>query len=396
MIKYELPSSWLLYDRLAIADALTEAKAAVVSLKTIPFQRIWVEKLQDIQLKREVAGTSRIEGADFTDNELDIALQESPQQLHTRSQRQAHAAVQTYRWIAKLPDDFPIDAELIRNVHRFIVTGADDDHCEPGAIRQRDQNVFFGLPQHRGAEGGDECEQAFAALSAAISHEFKGHDLLVQALALHYHFGAMHPFLDGNGRTARALEALMLQRAGLRDTLFIAMSNYYYDEKSAYLRALTDVRASGHDLTAFLLFGLKGIALQCTRLFTAIRTNVLKALYRNMMHELFDRLQTPKKRVIAKRQMQILNILLDANEEMLWTDFVSKTRPLYASLKQPYNGLVRDFVALLELKALEYRRVDSSKAFVKARLEWPTEITETRFFEVIRRLPKAKPHSLGL
>ena len=63
------------------------------------------------------------------------------------------------------------------------------------------------------------------------------------ALALHYHFAAMHPFLDGNGRSARALEALMLQRTGLRDTLFIAISNYYYEEKAEYLSALAEVRA---------------------------------------------------------------------------------------------------------------------------------------------------------
>ena len=55
----------------------------------------------------------------------------------------------------------------------------------------------------------------------------------------------MHPFLDGNGRTARALEALMLQRTGLRDTLFIAMSNYYYEHKINYLNALNDTRATG-------------------------------------------------------------------------------------------------------------------------------------------------------
>ena len=66
---------------------------------------------------------------------------------------------------------------------------------------------------------------------------------LRRALALHYHFAAMHPFLDGNGRSARALEALMLQRTGLRDTLFIAISNYYYEEKAEYLSALAEVRA---------------------------------------------------------------------------------------------------------------------------------------------------------
>ncbi len=75
----------------------------------------------------------------------------------------------------------------------------------------------------------------------------------------------MHPFLDGNGRTARALEALVLQRAGLRDTAFIAMSNYYYEEKAAYLDVLAEVRSQNHDLTPFINFGLKGIALQCDR-----------------------------------------------------------------------------------------------------------------------------------
>ena len=92
----------------------------------------------------------------------------------------------------------------------------------------------------------------------AVQQEFPQHDLLIQALALHYHFAALHPFLDGNGRTARAVEALMLQRAGLRDSLFIAMSNYYYDEKEAYLTKLKEVREREHDLTPFLHFGLKG------------------------------------------------------------------------------------------------------------------------------------------
>jgi Fic family protein len=95
---------------------------------------------------------------------------------------------------------------------------------------------------------------------------FHEHDPLIQALALHYHLASLHPFLDGHGRTARAIEALMLQRVGLRDTLFIAMSNYYYEEKTAYLQALTDTRAANHHLTPFLKFALKGIEIQCSRL----------------------------------------------------------------------------------------------------------------------------------
>ena len=135
MIQYFIPRGWIQYDPVKITSALTEAKAAVLSLKTIPYQKRWVETLQQIELKREVAGTSRIEGAEFTERELDAAFRETPEQLRTRSQRQARAAVRAYRWISEIPPDRPVDEILIRETHRKIVTGADDDHCEPGEPR---------------------------------------------------------------------------------------------------------------------------------------------------------------------------------------------------------------------------------------------------------------------
>ncbi len=389
MIGYEIPEHWVAYDGPAIASALVEAKASVLSLKTVPYQRRWVEGLQQIQLKREVAGTSRIEGAEFTERELEAAMGQTPEQLVTRSQKQAHAAVHTYRWIATLPPDQPIDADLVRMIHRRIVTGADDDHCPPGQLRQRDQNVTFGAPRHRGVEGGDECERAFDHFTRALGREFRDHDPLVQAIAAHYHLAAMHPFVDGNGRTARALEALMLQRAGLRDSSFIAMSNYYYDEKTAYLGALADVRQRGHDLTPFLQFALRGVTLQSQRLLTEIQHEISKGLFRNLMLDLFSLLRTPKKRVIAERQLAILRLLLDV-EWMDWQEVIRRTSSVYATLGTPVKALVRDVNSLTALGAVKVEKLGEGRYRLGVRLEWPTEITETAFFEKLRQLPKAK------
>jgi len=380
------------YDPTAIARELADANAAVLSLKTIPYRRSWVEELQKIELKREVAGTSRIEGAQFTDRELEAALKESPEQLLTRSQRQAHAAVKTYRWIATVAPDRPIDGAAICEIHRRIVTGADDDHCAPGALREDGQDVTFGIPKHRGAEGGDECRRAFGQLSRAIQHQYPEHDPLLQALAAHYHLAAMHAFLDGNGRTARALEALLLQRAGLRDTCFIAMSNYYYDEKAGYLAALSQVRERDYDLTPFLRFGLKGIATQSKRLLTEIQHHVSKELFRNLMYDLFGRLKTPRRRVIAKRQITILKQLLEAEEIRLDT-LIERTSNAYAGLKNPRKAIIRDLNDLIALKAITAPRTPDGRYQIKVRLEWPTEITESKFFEELASLPKAKTHS---
>ncbi len=392
MIHYERPRGWISYDMQRVAQALVEAKSMVLSLRTIPYQRAWVDDLQKMELKREVAGTSRIEGAEFTERELEAAMQETPEELLTRSQKQAQAALKAYRWLATIPDDRPITTELICEIHRLIVTGADDDHCEPGAIRGRDQNVHFGVPRHRGVEGGDECAEVFGLFAQAIQREYKDHDPLVQALAAHYHFAAMHPYLDGNGRTARALEALLLRRAGLRDTAFIAMSNYYYDEKTAYLAALAAVRRGQADLTEFLVFALKGIALQTRRLLNEIQHNISKELFRNLMFNLFHRLRSPRKRVIAERQINILKLLLEV-EWMPLERIIERVDGAYNSLKEPRTAIIRDLNSLIGLKALKFERIEGGSFRIGVRLEWPTEITETTFFEHVKNLPKAKTHS---
>jgi Fic family protein len=386
MIKYKLPDNWIKYNPQDIHLNLVEAESAIRAFKAIPYQRSWVEDLQNMELKREVAGTSRIEGADFTDRELDEALKETPEKLFTRSQRQAHAAAQTYRWITQIPDDRPVDGELIREIHRHIVTGADDDHCEPGVLRKADQNVNFGQPRHRGAEGGQECLVSFQGFIDALKREYLNHPPIIRALAAHYHLAAMHSFLDGNGRTARALEALMLQRAGLRDTCFISMSNYYYDEKIDYLKALSESRSVDHDITPFLNFALKGITLQVNRLLGEIRAHVQKALFRNTMYHLFGRLETPRKRVIAERQLKILKLLLETDKQEIRILFRNVVN-LYQGLKNPLKAFVRDLNGLYILKAVN---IEPNTGIITLRLEWPTEITESDFLEQLKKLPQAK------
>lgn len=391
-VRYSCPSHWIQYEGAAVLNPLVDAKAAVKALKTTPYQRDWVDKLQALQFRMEVAGTSRIEGAEFTERELDAALEGSVEEQHTRSQRQAAAAAATYRWIARLPDDRPIDENLVLEIHRRIVTGCDDDHCEPGRLRRRDQNVTFGFPMHRGCEGGPECREAFSRLLEAVRTEYRAHDPIVQAIAIHYHFAAMHPFQDGNGRTARALEALVLQRAGLRDSAFIAMSNYYYSEKPAYLQALADVRAAHHNLTPLVVFALTGVAEQCERLLREIKRNVHKAVFRNTMYDLFGRLRSPKKRVIAERQLRVLKLLLDVDTITL-EDLIERVSRDYEGLKDARRGLIRDLNGLIHLGAITATALEEQETYLlELNLLWPAEMSESEFLDRVRRMPKGKTH----
>jgi Fic family protein len=299
--------------------------------------------------------------------------------------------MQAYRWIGQLPADRPVSADLVLEIHRLLVTGCDEDHCPPGVLRGRDYNVTFGIPPHRGVEGGPPCEEAFAGLLMSAQTEFRDHDPLVQAMALHYHLAAMHPFLDGNGRTARAMEALLLRRAGLTDRAFVAMSNYYYDEKPAYLRILSDVRQGGHDLTPFLIFALRGVRIQCERLTAEIRKQMQRALFRDTMYNLFNRLETKRKRVIGERQIEILKILLD-EQDIHPFELYKRTKQLYASVKYDISAHFRDLEQLEALMAVTRHSNQSNheEDLVSINLDWPQEIDEGEFLRRMKAMPKGK------
>ncbi len=397
-IQYESPKCWIAYDENAVRESLVNAKASIKALKMMPFRRRWAKELQDIQLKMEISGTSQIEGAEFFGNELEAALKaETHEELVTRSQRQALSALKAYEWVAQVPEDRPISPELIKGIHRLVVTGCDDDHCEPGGLRRDGQNVTFGSPRHRGVPGGRPCAEALERLAEEVGTTFRGHDPLIQAIATHYHFAAMHPFLDGNGRTARALEALMLRRAGLKDVLFVPMSKYYHEANEDYLSKLAETKRRNHDLTPFLIFALNGVEAEVSSLTERLRHEVSKEMFRNFVNELVVRLASTRKRVIVKRQLALLSHLLDKDQHTEVLTLAAELRSRYSTRKRPLEALARDIVRLEALGAVRIEpgtNGTKGRFLVSVNLDWPSSVTETEFFRQISELPKSKKYSL--
>ncbi|NQE05421.1 hypothetical protein C5S32_06085 [ANME-1 cluster archaeon GoMg1] len=65
----------------------------------------------------------------------------------------------------------------------------------------------------------------------------------------HYEFVRIHPFVDGNGRTARVLAALILYLRGFDTKQFFCIDDYYDSDRQAYYRALQNVDQKTIDLT---------------------------------------------------------------------------------------------------------------------------------------------------
>ena len=382
---YTVPQQWIHYDSAIISGLLIEAKTAAGVLKRLPYLSQWIEQVHEEQLRLEALGTSRIEGAEFTQREQEEALASDTPALAglTHSQRQLRAASDTYRWLRSLPTDMPVTAELAFGIHQRIVKGCDDDHCEPGALRRDGANVTFGRPRCRGTEGGLELAGAFEGLVQAIAREFPKHDRIIQAMAAHYHIGAMHPFGDGNGRSARALEAFMLRQAGVNDMVMVSLSNYYYEHQDEYLAALYESRSNGHNLTPFLRFALPAVTERCDALATEIVTHSKRILYREVAQSLFGRLRSPRRRALAERQLQIISVLLDT-DSMRLNELASRVSMYYRNLKFPDRALLRDILGLMELSAIII-----SGGRVTADLNWPQNFSESELLEKYEHMPSA-------
>ena len=135
--RYVLPQQWLRYDVTAIAGPLIEAKTAAGVLRQMPYLPQWIEQAHEEQLRLEAVGTTRIEGAAFNQQEQAQALDPAAEVASlNRSQRQLRCANETYRWLRDLPTDGPVTDQLVLDIHRRMVTGCDDDHCEPGALAE--------------------------------------------------------------------------------------------------------------------------------------------------------------------------------------------------------------------------------------------------------------------
>ena len=384
--RYIVPQHWIHYDPSAVFNILVEAKTAAAVLRQMPYLHQWIEQAHEEQLRLEAAGTSRIEGAEFTPREQEEALaSESPQHTGlTHSQRQLKCADATYRWLQTQPANRPVTSEFIKEIHRRIVAGCDDDHCEPGALRPDGWNVTFGTPTCRGAGGGSECQTAFYDLCSAVAGSFGQHDPIIQAVAVHYHLGAMHPFGDGNGRTARALEAFMLRRAEVNDVVMVSLSNYYYEHKDEYLVLLYQSRQNGHDITPFLLFALRAIIDRCNSLTDEIAENHRRILFREFARSLFGQLRSPRRRVLAERQLQILDVLLDG-DSIDWNDLAKRAQTHYEYLKYPDQALLRDILGLLDLEAILF---DDDGEFT-LNLDWPQQFSESKLLERYEGMPSA-------
>lgn len=134
----------------------------------------------------------------------------------------------------------PLSEWQIRNLHRLVLRQIDDEN----AGRYRQLNVTIAGARHVPPDMLRVPEQ-MAALLHWYDTEAHGLHPVERAARLHVDFVKIHPFVDGNGRTARLLLNLELLKAGFPATVLPV------EQRLAYYEALDKAHVEG-DMADFL------------------------------------------------------------------------------------------------------------------------------------------------
>lgn len=214
-------------------------------------------------VRREAVLSSRIEGTQATLGEVLAA------EAGAHVDRSPHDLREVGNYVVALEEgvsrlaELPLSLRLVRELHRTLMTGVRGDQSAPGEFR-RTQN-WIGPPGATVATARYVPPPPNEVLPCLDAWERSLHDRtlppLVQAALMHYQFEAIHPFLDGNGRTGRLLVTLFLIERNVLPAPLLYLSAFFEASRRDYYDCLTAVSERGA-WEQWLLYFLGGAALQ--------------------------------------------------------------------------------------------------------------------------------------
>ena len=161
-----------------------------------------------------------------------------------------------------------IDVKLFLRIHKTLTKGTLKQEKDCGVFR--DRQVFVGKRIFDGTQLKEVVEYmppdtkevpglVEEFLSWLNSDGATKINPVILAGIVHYEIARIHPFIDGNGRTARLLASLVLYKSGFDHRRFFALDDYYDKDRSLYYAALKTAQQNKGDITKWLEYFTDGV-----------------------------------------------------------------------------------------------------------------------------------------
>jgi Fic family protein len=212
-------------------------------------------------LIEEAITSSQLEGAATTREDAKAMLR-SGRQPRDHSERMILNNFRAMELIRELRDQ-PFTPEAILELHRVVTEGTLRDETAAGRLRTRVEKINVVDAQqvqvlHRPpvAASLPQRLQTLCDFANRAGDDEPFVHPVIRALLLHFMLGYDHPFVDGNGRTARALFYWSMARSGYWLMEYVSISRLLRQAPSKYARAYLHAETDGNDVTYFIIHQL--------------------------------------------------------------------------------------------------------------------------------------------
>ena len=391
---YQRTHPWLTF-RLDLRDAspalwmlLGEAQSKCEHIAGVPLRPATAQHLHQVFLAKGALATTAIEGNTLTEDQalqiVEGRLEVPPSQNYLKQEvvNIVRACNNIFdRAVRGEPSD--LTPELITDFNRRVLEGLSlPEGTAAGEARQCEVSVagYHGAPAR-------DCSYLLEQLCAWLnSDDFQSPSGLeivygvLRAVLVHLYLAWIHPFVDGNGRTARLVEFQILVASGIPSPAAHLLSNYYNLTRQEYYRQLAKASDSRSDPLSFIEYAVRGFVDGLKEQLDVIRGQQWNVTWENYVHEKFrDRTSAAENR---RRHLALDLSSLSAPVSLSQVTSISpRVARSYAMKSQ--KTLSRD-IAALEKEQLILRTpqgIEANKRLILA-------------FIPARRVPKRRPHDL--
>lgn len=211
-------------------------------------------------LMEEAIFSSQMEGA-ATTRKVAKEMLRKKMTPKDKSQQMIHNNYQTIQFIVDHKDE-PLSVELLLQVHRLMTEKTMQKPDDAGHFRSNNDVVVEDGITHETVHTpptyeeipqfvGDLCDFFNERNSKPFIHP------IIRGIIIHFMISYVHPFSDGNGRTARAMFYWYMLRQGYWLTEYLSISRVIAKSKKSYEKAFLYTEADGMDIGYFVAYNLK-------------------------------------------------------------------------------------------------------------------------------------------
>ncbi|MGV7929654.1 MAG: Fic family protein [Spirochaetota bacterium] len=339
---------------------LGQCDAIIKAISNTPIRPDYREHLHAVALIKGAQATTAIEGNTLTYEQIQEIqkgkkVSPSKEYLQIEVQNILDALNGILKDLVINNKIIIINPELIQNFHRLV--GKDlGEHFKaiPGKFRNNNVTVgnYLAPDFHDVHELTDQlCDWLRNEFHFGKEQTFV--EAIIQAIVTHVYIAWIHPFSDGNGRTARLLEFYLLLRAGVPDIASHVLSNHYSLTRSEYYRQIENA-TNKKELTEFIDYAVEGFGDGLFETLNIIQENQLQITWRNYIYGIFENKKTVGKASSANKRRRNLILRIPFDKYLNEKEIIE----LHSTIIRDYSRmsdrtLSRDIEELVNLNVLD-------------------------------------------